>query len=228
MEKKVQKGQGLSETTSNIFIWSRKSNTTEHACLRAQSLNHIQPFVTPQTVAYQASLSTGLPRQEYWSGLPIPFPLPLLRRTQSHHEDSTRMTSSKPNYLPKSLSSNIIPLGVEVGLQHTFGGGTQGFRPSITALPFKSLLWILRNWSSYIHCFCSPWCLATFSLLWVQQQGPPAMLSEHLERVHERAEKPFPSAQASPDSPWPFFSAHANANWLPEPQQGYLQHPTIL
>ena len=31
-------------------------------------------FVTPWTVAHQASLSTGLFRQEYWSGLPFPTP----------------------------------------------------------------------------------------------------------------------------------------------------------
>ena len=31
-------------------------------------------FVTPWTVAYQAPLSTGFPRQEYWSGLPFPSP----------------------------------------------------------------------------------------------------------------------------------------------------------
>ena len=30
--------------------------------------------VTPWTVARQAPLSTGFPRQEYWSGLPFPFP----------------------------------------------------------------------------------------------------------------------------------------------------------
>ena len=29
-------------------------------------------FVTPQTVACQAPLSMGFPRQEYWSGLPFP------------------------------------------------------------------------------------------------------------------------------------------------------------
>ena len=29
-------------------------------------------FVTPWIVAHQASLSTGLLRQEYWSGLPLP------------------------------------------------------------------------------------------------------------------------------------------------------------
>ena len=31
-------------------------------------------FATPQTVAHQSPLSTGLSRQEYWSGLPFPSP----------------------------------------------------------------------------------------------------------------------------------------------------------
>ena len=31
-------------------------------------------FVTPWTVACQAPLSMGFPRQEYWSGLPFPSP----------------------------------------------------------------------------------------------------------------------------------------------------------
>ena len=31
-------------------------------------------FVTPWTVARQAPLSMGFSRQEYWSGLPFPFP----------------------------------------------------------------------------------------------------------------------------------------------------------
>ena len=31
-------------------------------------------FVTPWTVARQASLSMGFPRQEYWSVLPFPSP----------------------------------------------------------------------------------------------------------------------------------------------------------
>ena len=38
------------------------------------SLSRIQLFVTPQTVAYQAPLSMGLSRQEYWSGLPCSSP----------------------------------------------------------------------------------------------------------------------------------------------------------
>ena len=32
-------------------------------------------FATPQTAAYQAPLSMGFSRQEYWSGVPLPSPL---------------------------------------------------------------------------------------------------------------------------------------------------------
>ena len=37
-------------------------------------LSGIQLFATPWTVAHQAPLSMGFPRQEYWSGLPFPTP----------------------------------------------------------------------------------------------------------------------------------------------------------
>ena len=37
-----------------------------------QSLNCVQLFATPWTVAHQASLSVGFFRQEYWSGLLFP------------------------------------------------------------------------------------------------------------------------------------------------------------
>ena len=43
----------------------------------ASVLNHfscIRLFATPWTVVYQAPLSTGFSRQEYWSGLPCPPP----------------------------------------------------------------------------------------------------------------------------------------------------------
>ena len=36
--------------------------------------SRVQLFATPWTVAHQAPLSMGFPRQEYWSGLPFPSP----------------------------------------------------------------------------------------------------------------------------------------------------------
>ena len=38
----------------------------------------LQLFVTPRTVAPQAPLSMGFPRQKYWNGLPFPSPGDLL------------------------------------------------------------------------------------------------------------------------------------------------------
>ena len=42
-------------------------------CVNASAyvLGHVQLFPTPWTVALQASLSMGIPRQDYWSGLPF-------------------------------------------------------------------------------------------------------------------------------------------------------------
>ena len=72
---------------NNMYIFNDKSNMysllknfltniknkNHSACV----LNHfscVQLFATPCTVALQAALSTGFCKQEYWSGLPCPFP----------------------------------------------------------------------------------------------------------------------------------------------------------
>ena len=39
-----------------------------------QLLSYVKVFVTPQTTGYQAPLSMGFPRQEYWNGLPFHSP----------------------------------------------------------------------------------------------------------------------------------------------------------
>ena len=47
--------------------WKRK--------VKVKSLSRVQLLATPWTAAYQAPLSMGFSRQEYWSGMPLPFPL---------------------------------------------------------------------------------------------------------------------------------------------------------
>ena len=42
--------------------------------MKVKLLSHVQPSVTQWTVAYQAALSMGFSRQEYWSRLPFPSP----------------------------------------------------------------------------------------------------------------------------------------------------------
>ena len=43
-------------------------------CVCVCMLSCVRLFVTPRTVAYQASLSMGFPREEHWSGLQFPSP----------------------------------------------------------------------------------------------------------------------------------------------------------
>ena len=55
----------------------------------AKSLSHVRPFVTPQTVACQAPLSTGFSRQEYvleWAAMPS-------SRASSRPRDRTPVSS---------------------------------------------------------------------------------------------------------------------------------------
>ena len=46
--------------------------TQTHVHQVGDAISHIQLFATTWTVAHQALLSMGLPRQEYWIGLPFP------------------------------------------------------------------------------------------------------------------------------------------------------------
>ena len=58
----------LMEAAWTLIVYSLRAH------LRAQSLSCVRLFVTPWTVAHQASSSMGFSRQEYWSGLPFPPP----------------------------------------------------------------------------------------------------------------------------------------------------------
>jgi len=42
--------------------------------VKVKSFSRVRLFAIPWTVVYQASLSMGFSRQEYWSGLPFPSP----------------------------------------------------------------------------------------------------------------------------------------------------------
>ena len=74
--------------------------------------------MTPWTVAHQPPLSMELPRQEYWSGLPLPSPgdfldsgiepMSLLRQGDSLLSLLSEPTGGKPGTLVNSGVSNLI------------------------------------------------------------------------------------------------------------------------
>ena len=53
--------------------------------VKGKSLSRVQPLATPWTAAYQAPLSMGFSRQEYWSGVPLPSPV-LPSRFPANHK----------------------------------------------------------------------------------------------------------------------------------------------
>ena len=69
-----------------------------------KSLSHVQLFVTPWTVAYQASPSMRFSKsttlQEYWNELPCPPPVDL-------HDPGSEPTSESPALQVDSLPTEL-------------------------------------------------------------------------------------------------------------------------
>ena len=69
--------------------WDSPGKNTGVAChfllqcmkvkVKGKSLSHARLLATPWAAAYQAPLSMGFSRQEYWSGVPLPSPCNRLR-----------------------------------------------------------------------------------------------------------------------------------------------------
>ena len=75
-----------------------------------KSLSRVRLFATPWTVAYQAPLSMGFSRQEYWSGLPFPSPGDLPDpgiEPRSPALEADALTSEPPGK-PWDISINVI------------------------------------------------------------------------------------------------------------------------
>ena len=101
---------------SNAWNWT----------VKVKSLSRVWLFATPWTVAYQAPLSMGFSRQEYWSGLPFPSPGDL-----SHPGIKPRSPALRADSLPAEPLGK--PKNIGVGslsfLQRIFP--TQGSNPDL-------------------------------------------------------------------------------------------------
>ena len=71
----------MAKAAMERIIWVRDKMDYQHSWkkkkflfISSYSLSHVRLFVTPWIVAHQALPSMGFSRQEYWSGLPFPFP----------------------------------------------------------------------------------------------------------------------------------------------------------
>ena len=88
-------------------------------------------FVTPRTVACQASLFMGFPRQDYWSGWPFPSPghLPNVGTEHASPESVGRLFSTEAPGKPSSETYTLL-ICVK-GLFGIWGWGVEGVRWSM-------------------------------------------------------------------------------------------------
>ena len=96
----------------NIQNWFPSENYT-WVSEWVKSLSRVQIFVILWTVAYQAPLSMGLSRQEYWSGLPFPSPVDLPHpgiKPGSPALDADTLTSEPPIIPTSALLTMLKPL----------------------------------------------------------------------------------------------------------------------
>ena len=64
----------LPRSKCRLISWSQSLPAVILKWSEVKSLNRVQLFASPWTVAYRTPLSMGFSRQEYWSGLPFPSP----------------------------------------------------------------------------------------------------------------------------------------------------------
>ena len=82
--------------------------------MKVKSLSRVQLLATPWTAAYQAPLSMGFSRQEYWSGVPSPSPSQILRGLKKifffHSVQFSSVAQSCPLCDPMNLSMPGLPV----------------------------------------------------------------------------------------------------------------------
>ena len=84
-----------------------------------KSLSRVRLFVTPWMVAYQAPLSIGFSRQEYWSRLPFPSPGDL-PKPGIEPRSPTLQVESLPSEPPGKLDSSEVTSKITMLVQMIF------------------------------------------------------------------------------------------------------------
>ena len=152
--------------------------------------------MTPWTVVHQAPLSMGFPKQEYWSGLPIPSPGDLPN------------SGTEPKPQSPALQTDTFPL-IHQGSPVIWGGGSQ--RQVDQELPLTLLLdrstWRLKGVqvcyksleAAFLASVCSPH--PTPSTSWVTNWLPGNQLSS-TSSVEPPGSASPPPALESPMDHW--------------------------
>ena len=111
-------GKGQFSFQSQRKAMPKNAQTTaqfhaSHTLAKVKSLSRVWLFATPWIAAYQAPLSIGFSRREYWSGLPFPSPGDLPNpgtKPSSPAFQADSLPSEAPGRFIKSINALIHKL----------------------------------------------------------------------------------------------------------------------
>ena len=168
-----------------------------------KSLSSVWLLATPWTAAYQAPLSMGFSRQEYWSGVPLPSPLFYLKPLQivlktkntqtwirKTYKNSARKVSQW--YLNQNLFTTPSPNTVQQRRDSTAQCCSQGHR---VPLPWFPVRWLSstksRTWTNFPCCPQPPGPSPRW--VWSRQVGSPPATWTLMARIPSQTKRPWSS-----------------------------------
>ena len=87
-------------SSSNAWKWK----------LKVKSLSRVRLFATPWTAAYQAPLSVGFSRQEYWSAVPLMICVTLIQKNLTNSMVKILISIIRKLIISHLKNQNEIPI----------------------------------------------------------------------------------------------------------------------
>ena len=130
--------------------------------VKVKSFSRVRLCVTPWTAAYQAPPSMGFSRQEYWSGVPLPFPSCLSSLLLNLHNE---FLFSGVIYFSSKLLDSLYLLDSNSRLKLSFPSFVHFFHNFLHHICNNDLKSLSTNTNIWIICESGP--LVCFVLLFI-------------------------------------------------------------
>ena len=133
--------QGKANIRRKVTAWLNLLSLPNLLLLLLSRFSHVRLRATPQTGPHQAPLSLGFSREEHWSGLLLPSPLPNLRVRQLTEivSDTLRMLFWWSSASPSPGRKSRFVYWITTAVNRDFSAGFLALRQQLWRLPLEDL-----------------------------------------------------------------------------------------